>query len=114
MYPLSINIQSRTISFWAKVMVNRTNYIASMIYDNNVSNRTYSLNEQRTLKTKWLDNINYLLCSNGYGNIWENQTNFNVNWLTKYFKQKLKDTYLQYWNSLDDISSSGQNYRMFK
>ena len=108
-YPLIIDIQSRTVSFWAKVKINRTNYIASMIYDG-----LYSLNEQRKLKSKWLDNIKYLLCSNGYGNIWENQTNFNVDWFTKSFKQKLKDTFLQNWNSLVDQSSSGQNYRMFK
>ena len=51
-YPLILDIQARTISFWAKVNVNRTNYIASMMYDG-----LYILNEQRVLKTKWLDNI---------------------------------------------------------
>ena len=38
----------------------------------------------------------------------------NVQWLSRSFKQKLKDTYLQNWNSLVDKSSSGQNYRIFK
>ena len=72
------------------------------------------INERRVLKTKWLDNIKQLLCSNGYDNIWESQTNFNVHWLSRSFKQKLKDTYLQNWNSLVVKSSSGKNYRIFK
>ena len=108
-YPLKLDIQSRTISYWAKVSITRPNYIASMIYDG-----LYSLNETRRLKNKWLDNIKHLLCSNGYGNVWENQTNFNVEWLNKSFKQRLKDSYLQNWNSLVDKSSSGLNYRLFK
>ena len=30
----------------------------------------YSLTKQRTLQTKWLENIKHLVGSNGYGNIW--------------------------------------------
>ena len=51
-YPLITDIQARTISFWSKVSVNRTTYIASKMYDG-----LYILNEQKVLRTKWLDNI---------------------------------------------------------
>ena len=108
-YPLIIDIQSRIVSFWAKTNVNRRNHIASLMYDG-----LYILNEQRVLKTKWLDNIKNLLNSHGYSNVWENQNNFNVDWFIRSFKQRLKDTYLQNWQSLVDLSSSGKNYRIFK
>ena len=108
-YPLIIDIQSRIVSFWAKTNVNKRNHIASLMYDG-----LYILNEQRVLKTKWLDNIKNLLNSHGYSNVWENQNNFNVDWFIRSFKQRLKDTYLQNWQSLVDLSSSGKNYRIFK
>ena len=52
--------------------------------------------------------------SNGYANIWLSQTCNNKNWFRLSFKQKLKDQYLQQWNSLVNASSSGINYRIFK
>ena len=90
MYPLIIDIQARTISFWAKVNVNKIPYIAPMMYDG-----LYILNEQRVLKTKWFDKIKQLLCSNGYGNIYESQSNLNVQWLSRSYKQVSRQKTLQ-------------------
>ena len=108
-YPLKIDIQSRIISYWAKLNIDRTNDTAAIVYD-----AIYSLNEQGKIKSKWLENVKTLICSNGYSNIWDNQSNFNLNWFTKSFKQKVKDQYLQTWNALVDQSSSALNYRTFK
>lgn len=108
-YPLIVDIQSRIISYWAKLNCYRRNNTAYTIYV-----IMHSLNEQRKLKTKWLDNIRNIICTNGYQNVWESQHNFNVKWFINSFKQKLKDEYLQNWNSLVQKSSSGLNYRIFK
>ena len=74
----------------------------------------HSLNEQRKLKTKWLNNIKNRILTNGYGNVWESPYEINANWSKLSFKQKVKDQYVQNWNSLVEKSSSGLNYRIFK
>lgn len=38
----------------------------------------------------------------------------NLKWFKNSFKQKLRDQYIQNWNSLVEKSSSGLNYRIFK
>lgn len=108
-YPLIVDIQSRMVSYWTKLVVHGTNIIATTLY-----HTVFSLNEQGKLKTKWLDNIKHLVSSNGYANIWDRPTEFNPKWFTGSFKQKLKDVYVQNWNSTVTRSSSGQNYRIFK
>ena len=59
-YPLKTDIQSRIISYWAKLNINRTNDTAPIVY-----HAIYSLNEQGKIKPKWLENIKTLICSNG-------------------------------------------------
>ena len=74
----------------------------------------FSLNENGKLKSNWVDYVKHILCSNGYGNIWEAPNEFNKKWLIASLKQKLKDQYIQNWSSLVDQSSNGTNYRIFK
>ena len=108
-YPIEIDIKSRLVSFWTKLVKNENNSLSSNMYL-----IIHSLNEQRKLKTKWLDNIKNLIITNGYGNVWESPNEINTNWFKLSFKQKVKDQYTQNWNSLVEKSSSGLNYRIFK
>lgn len=87
-YPLIIVIQSRAISFQTKLNINGNNNTAIAMYS-----ILYSLHQQRNLKSKWLENINNLICSNGYRNVWECHNEVNTKWFVKSFKQKLKDQY---------------------
>lgn len=108
-YPLSVDIQTRVISYWTKLSIIRTNDTAFSMYD-----ILHSLNKQGKLKTRWLDNIKNLICINGYGNVWNGPSEINPKWFISSFKQKLKDEYVQTWRSLIDKSSSSLNYRIFK
>lgn len=108
-YPLSIDIQTRVVSFWTKLNDKGINYIATLMYK-----IIYTLNEQGKLKSRWLDGTKNLICVNGYSNVWHLHNDINASWFIKSFKQKLKDQYLQSWGSLVDKSSSGINYRMYK
>lgn len=108
-FPLSIDIQSRMVSFWTKLGAIGKNEIASSLYK-----LVRHLNEQRKINSKWLAHIKHLVNSNGFGNIWDMHDEINAKWFIKSFKQKLVDQYKQNWNSLVDISSSGINYRIFK
>lgn len=112
MYPISLDIQARVISFWTKLLEdndNRAKKLSSFMYD-----IVYSLNEQNKCKSKWLENVKELIQKNGYGNIWLRQQEINKKWFILSFKQKIRDQYLQTWESLLDKSTSSINYRIFK
>ena len=108
-YPLTLEIKTRIVSFWTKLQNEGENDITESMYK-----ILFSLNEKGKLKSNWVDYVKHILCSNGYGNIWEAPNEFNQKWLVASLKQKLKDQYIQNWSSLVDQSSSGTNYRIFK
>lgn len=108
-YPLKIDIQTRVVSFWSKLLEFNSGKLSSMMYE-----VIKALHEQGKFKSKWLDNIEELVTRNGYGNIWQSQSCPNIQWFRKAFTQKLKDQFVQQWNSLLNTSSSGITYRIFK
>ena len=107
-FPLYVDIQCRMVSFWAKLRDGH-NEIASTIYD-----IVYRLREQGKLKSKWIDHVQHLINSNGFGHVWNSPDEINMKWFIAAFKQKIRDQYLQTWSSLVDQASSGKNYRLFK
>ena len=109
-FPIYIDIQSRMVSFWTKVADDEgKNETAFALYK-----LILRLNEQNKLNSKWLSHLKHLICSNGFGNIWNSLEGINKIWFAKAFKQKLKDQYVQNWAALVEKSSSGINYRIFK
>ena len=67
--PIITEIQTRTISFWSKLIENTaTTKLSSTLY-----NIIYSMHDNRQLKSQWVDNVKYLLCSHGYSGIWYSQ-----------------------------------------
>lgn len=72
------------------------------------------MHENKHLKSSWINNIKSILCSLGFSGIWYSQIFCNSKWLRSAVKQKLKDTYIQKWYSLLDVSSSSNNYKLFK
>ena len=73
-YPFEIDIKSRTIAYWTKLIKKEINSTACNMYL-----IIHGLNEQRKLKTKWLDNVKNLILTNGYGNVWESPYEINAN-----------------------------------
>ena len=65
-------------------------------------NQCFELNVEEN--HNWLQSIQYLLCSNGFGNIWSNPP--DVGQFHKVFKTRLKDQFIQDWQSA--ISSSSR------
>ena len=109
--PLSFDINCRLISFWTQLpdTENNCNRLSTLIYS-----VLYILYRNGKCKSLWLDKIINLINTNGFGGIWSPQTNFNRKWFTVAFKQKLKDQFLQNWNTSVDQASSGTNYRLNK
>ena len=108
-YPLEVDIKTRIISFWSKLLDFDSNKLLSMVYQVNKC-----LFDNKKCKSPWLEQVKNLIEKNGFGNIWTAPQQVNKKWFCLAFKQKLKDTFLQNWESLLSKSSSGTNYRIFK
>lgn len=107
--PLKIDIQARITSYWTNLLEFNTGSLSSMIY-----NIIYILFEQGKCKSKWLENVKHIVSINGFANVWQSQCCLNKKWFQLSFKQKLKDQYLQQWNSLLNSSSGAVTYRLCK
>ena len=109
--PLTVEIQSKALSFWCKLIENKETFkISSQIYM-----ATYAMHMNKQIKSDWIRNIENLLCSLGFSGIWLDQGCQNLKWLNLALKQKLKDQCIQHWSQLSNVStSSGNNYRLFK
>ena len=77
-------------------------------------NIIYTLCEQGKCKSKWLENVKNLVISNGFANVWINQSCLNKKWFRLAFKQRALDHFLQQWGTLINSSSSGLTYKIFK
>ena len=73
-FPLEIDIESRTISYWTNLIDFNTNRLSNMIY--HILNTIY---EMKSCKSKWLENIKSLLTKNGFGNIWTDPNELSRN-----------------------------------
>ena len=109
-FPITVDIQQRVVSFWCKLLNGQdANTLSSNIYS-----EVYAMHENKHLKSCWMNNIKSILCSLGFSGIWYSQSFCNSKWLRSAVKQKLKDTYIQKWYSLLEVSSSSNNYKLFK
>ena len=79
-----------------------------------IYNIIYIVFEESKCKSKWLENVKHIVSSNGYANVWQSQCCLNKKWFQSSFKQKVKDQYLQHWNSLLNSSSGAITYRLCK
>ena len=109
--PLAVDIQTRMISFWAKLIQTEQDEIYKLspfIYK-----IIYALHNDKVLKSQWVDNLKTLICSHGFGGIWYSQSFINIKWFTKAC-QNIKDVFIQDWFALIEISSSSNIYRLLK
>lgn len=108
-FPLSVNIYTRMVSYWAKLFTGPENKIVHILYK-------YLLNQYNNdfSKNPWIDCIHSIFNKCGFSNIWNEQCTVNVNWITNAVKQRLKDQFVQKWSADIANSSKGHIYRTFK
>lgn len=111
--PLHIDIETRIISYWSKLLLPENNKLASSIYKCVLSNLIHTPNLARS-RFSWLKNVQNILIKCGLNNVWDTNNYPNCKWLTETVKQKLSDLFLNEWFS--DLEQSGKcrNYKLFK
>ena len=108
--PLSIDIQTRTISFWSKLTdTDDLNKLSSLLYK-----IIYGMSFEQKVKSLWLNNIKSLLCSLGFSGVWYSQSFLNSKWLVKAINNKMKDLFLQKWNTNLEMTSNSIFYKIIK
>ena len=73
-YPLEVDIKTRIISFWSKLLDFDSNKLSSMIYQVNKC-----LFDNRKCKSPWLEQVKNLIEKKGFGNIWTAPQQVNKN-----------------------------------
>ena len=108
--PLSVDMKTRILSYWAKLLESREiNKLSSTVY-----NKLYEMYKAKTIKSVWIENVKTTLCSVGFSGFLDNQNFINTVWFTKSKNQRLKDQFIQKWTSDIDITSQSNTYRIFK
>ena len=109
-YPLRVDVHTRMISFWSK-LVDSSNitHLSSNMYD-----IAYSLFCRNICKFDWFHCIQNILTKCGLLVVWDTQSFVNKEWLVSTVKQRLRDLYIQDWFSAINDSTSGSLYRYIK
>ena len=105
-YPLSLNIKTRMVNFWNKLLCSENNKLSVQVYNFMITDvgRDY----------KWLNYVKNIFHNSGNSIIWFTQ-NFNkVKHIHKLIKSDLKDQFIQEWNNKLNKSSKGMNYNLYK
>ena len=68
--PLKLDIQSRIVAFWSKLIQPETINLSTKLYR---LAKSYNENRQTQSCFKWFDNIRYIFINCGCNGIWENQ-----------------------------------------
>jgi hypothetical protein len=105
-YPIYINVYTKMISFWTRLLLGKENKLSSKIY-------YYMLNQTNT-NFKWTNKIKEILTQIGRPDIWLNQQFIINKNLHITVKQTLIDQYKQHWASLLQNSNKGRIYNSFK
>lgn len=107
-FPIKIDIQSRMVSYWTKIISNDSalkfsNLLYKILYNSNISKTS-----------KWLEYVKGVIINCGFSGIWNAQFVESPKWLVQSIKQKAKDLYINEWYNSINESSSCVSYRLFK
>lgn len=106
-FPIEIDIQTRMISFWVKLIDEDSTKLSSMLY-------RFMYHEFNTETSKWLQTVKNILIKCGLSGFWDQQKVENPIWLVKTVKQKLKDLFIKDWYTRIENSQSCLNYKLYK
>ena len=113
-YPIAIDIQTRIISYWSKLIESGSNPLAASVYTHLKSKYDSCPAEIRHKRFAWLDNVKNILTSCGFINIWRTQSFPNKLWLKNAIQQKLRDIFIGEWFRTIEESRSCMTYKLIK
>jgi hypothetical protein len=109
-FPLYIDIQTRVISYWCKLLTGKASKLSAISYK-----LLHSFFCNRNISAPWVKFVKDILDNCGLSNVWTFQnTNFNDEWVIAYVKLRLRDNFLQEWNSNLENAPKTLNYRLYK
>ena len=110
--PISLQINSRVLLYWSKLLNCQHDYpckINVILYK-----MLYTLCQNDNVSFPWHKYVQNSLDDLGMSNLWHNQVVDSVPMFKRYVQTRIKDQYIQCWNSIVDSSSKCINYRIFK
>jgi hypothetical protein len=109
-FPLYIDIKTRVISYWCKLFTGKASKLPAISYK-----LLHSFFCNGNISAPWVNFVKYILDNCGLSNVWTFQNiNFNTEWVIPYVKLRLRDHFLQEWNSNLENSPKALNYRHYK
>ncbi len=100
-FPLSIDVNVNMVKFWLKIISSPTNRLIWITYSSMI-NGTVHTNKVNC----WTRQIKQLLCTTGFGYVWEEQAVYNEKLFLKLFEVRCKDMFRQ--KCLSEIESSNR------
>ena len=100
-FPLEIQVKTRMIKFWAKILTGKNTKISYKMYE-----LLLYLHNKDIYSCKWILCIQnaWILQDVGLNYIWITKTVPNINWLCREVKDRLEMQFVQKWNS--DVQAS--------
>lgn len=111
--PLSIDIETRIISYWCKLVNPNDAKLSCIMYNYMLSNYEHSLHIRRGC-FKWINYVKTIIIKCGLAYVWNEHTFPNQKWLAAFVRQSLSDLFLYDWYSKLDTSSKCKNYRLYR
>ena len=113
-FPLSVEIEARCISFWTKILSNKHNSLLLSIYKYMHYMYCNSETTPSIQLFKWINNIKTILIKCGLVNIWDRQSFPNEKWIKLTVKQRTKDLFINSWFSVLENNDSCHTYKLIK
>ena len=105
-FPLIIERKIRIVKYWFKILNSSENSFLRKIY-----NDLFLISESSPEQITWVSLFKKMLFQYGFGNVWLEQGVFNESKFLNMFEQRIKDNFLQLWNS--DVNSTS-DFRLYK
>ena len=105
-HPLEINIKTRTIHFWNKIILGKVTKISHQLYQ--------ILRISNNSSFKWISNVKAILAHAGRNDLWINQNRIDTFSIKLVLKQIFLSQFIQNWHSDLTKSNKGKNYSIFK
>ena len=108
-FPLAIQIKTRMIKFWTKILTGKNSKISFKLYL-----LLLYLHKNNIYSCKWILFIEKILQDVGLNYIWLNNAVTDADWLCMEVQKRLQMQYIQEWNAVVQNTSKCINYRIFK
>ena len=103
-------IKCRIIKYWSRLITCQARKLSSFIY-----RFIYNLHTNNIYHSPWILFVKKILCDCGFSRVWQSQTiPTGIDLFNNNILQRLRDQFIQQWNSDIDNSPKSLNFRMFK